>query len=101
MGSPLSSSSSRSGVALSPSRYCAAVRSTCEYCGAPWVSELQTQTDLTAADIGRLGGGRDDDWTGRRVIVAVLNTAARKLPDLCRDVPSESLMLVVDECHRA
>ncbi|MCW2620681.1 MAG: hypothetical protein JWL64_283, partial [Frankiales bacterium] len=68
---------------------------------AQWVAELLAQTDLTRADIGCLGGGRSDDWDGRRVLVAVLNTAARKLPDLCRDLDPSSLMLVVDECHRA
>lgn len=65
-----------------------------------WVEELLNQTDLRIDEIGRLGGGRDDDWTGRRVLVAVLNSAAQKLPELCRDCEQE-LMLVVDECHRA
>lgn len=65
-----------------------------------WVEELLLQTDLRPAEIGRIGGGRDDDWTGRRVLVAVLQSAAQKLPELCRGVEHE-LMLVVDECHRA
>lgn len=65
-----------------------------------WVEELLRQTDLRPSEIGRVGGGRDDDWGGRRVLVAVLNSAAQKLPELCRDIQHE-LMLVVDECHRA
>lgn len=66
-----------------------------------WVHELLTQTDFTKADIGRLGGGHADGWQGRRVLVAVLNTAARKLPELSRGIDPGSLMLIVDECHRA
>lgn len=65
-----------------------------------WVEELLRQTDLRADEVGRIGGGRDDDWSDRRVLVAVLNSAAQKLPELCRDREQE-LMLVVDECHRA
>jgi superfamily II DNA or RNA helicase len=68
---------------------------------AQWVRELISQTDLTADDIGRVGGGRGDDWRGRRALVAVLNSAARKLPELCREIDPASLMLIVDECHRA
>lgn len=65
-----------------------------------WVDELLRRTDLRASDIGRVGGGRDDTWADRRVLVAVLNSAAAKLPDLCRDLGPE-VCLVVDECHRA
>lgn len=66
-----------------------------------WFQELLSQTSLTRAEIGRRGGGHRDNWSGRRVLIAVLNTAARELPDLCRDVDPAALMLVVDECHRA
>jgi superfamily II DNA or RNA helicase len=66
-----------------------------------WYHELLEQTNLTKADIGRVGGGHKDGWAGRRVLVAVLNTAARTLPELCRGLDPASLMLVIDECHRA
>ena len=65
-----------------------------------WVEELLKQTDLRPDEIGRIGGGRDDDWRGHRVLVAVLNSAASKLPELCAGRGSDT-MLVVDECHRA
>lgn len=65
-----------------------------------WVEELLRQTDLRPSEVGRVGGGRDDDWSGRRVLVAVLNSAAQKLPELCRGLEQE-LLLVIDECHRA
>jgi len=64
-----------------------------------WVASLLQHTTLTKAQVGVLGAGRKDSFEGRRALVAVLNSAARKLPELARDL--RSLMLVVDECHRA
>jgi superfamily II DNA or RNA helicase len=64
-----------------------------------WVAVLVKQTSLTRSEIGTLGAGKRDSFEGKRALVAVLNSAARKLPDLARG--AQPLMLVVDECHRA
>ncbi len=64
-----------------------------------WVGILQRETTLKKSEIGLLGAGGKDSFEGKRVLVAVLNSAARKLPDLANSV--SSLMLVIDECHRA
>lgn len=68
-----------------------------------WREELLTRSNLPPTAIGLLGGGADasfDDST--RIIVAVLNSAARKLPELVRSAGvGASVLLIVDECHRA
>lgn len=64
-----------------------------------WVVSLTNNTTLIKTDIGIMGAGRRDTFEGKRALVAVLNSAARKLPDVARNVGP--LMLVVDECHRA
>jgi superfamily II DNA or RNA helicase len=64
-----------------------------------WVASLIENTTLKKGEIGMLGAGRRDTFDGKRVLVSVLNSAARKLPDLVRNV--KPLMLVVDEAHRA
>jgi superfamily II DNA or RNA helicase len=64
-----------------------------------WVTSLTRHTSLTRPDIGMLGAGRRDDLEGKRALVAVLNSAARRLPELAST--AQPLMLVVDECHRA
>jgi len=68
-----------------------------------WREELLTQGNLPANAIGRLGGGQDDIFDDRtRILICVLNSASRKLPDLVRQSGfGPSLLLVVDECHRA
>src|SRR5690606_474950 len=47
--------------------------------------------------------GSDGDFShNTRVLICVLNSASRKLPDLVRNASvGGSLLLVVDECHRA
>jgi superfamily II DNA or RNA helicase len=64
-----------------------------------WVTTLLRETTLTKTEIGMLGAGSKDNFEGKRALVSVLNSAARKLPDLASAV--SPLMLVVDECHRA
>lgn len=64
-----------------------------------WRDVLRRHTDLAASDIGVLGGGSRADFGRHRAVVAVLNTAAKRLPELAAGVPN--VMLVVDECHRA
>jgi superfamily II DNA or RNA helicase len=65
-----------------------------------WASVFAKHSHVPASDIAILGGGkRVADLGKARVIIAVINTAAKKLPALAGELPD--VMLVVDECHRA
>jgi superfamily II DNA or RNA helicase len=64
-----------------------------------WQAVLERFTNLNGAEIGFLGAGGSATFAEHRAIVAVLNTAAKRLPQLAR--PAQPLMLIVDECHRA
>ncbi|WP_319462722.1 DEAD/DEAH box helicase [Micromonospora sp. RTP1Z1] len=64
-----------------------------------WQVALQRYTSLVPSEIGLLGAGKQEDFGSRRAIVAVLNTAAKRLPALAQ--AAQPLMLIVDECHRA
>jgi superfamily II DNA or RNA helicase len=50
-----------------------------------------------------VGGGADDQFNESvRILVCVLNSASRKLPEQLRHTKyGEHLLLIVDECHRA
>jgi superfamily II DNA or RNA helicase len=65
-----------------------------------WLDTLVTRTVLGRADVGLLGAGSRDGLIGKRALVAVLNSAARHLPEMARQVAGD-LLLIVDECHRA
>ncbi len=64
-----------------------------------WVATLLRETTLAKSEVGMLGAGSRDTFEGKRALVAVLNSAARTLPDIARGV--SPIMLVLDECHRA
>lgn len=64
-----------------------------------WTDVIRRHTDLSDDQIGLLGAGGKADPDRHRVVVAVLNTAAKRLPELARG--AQPLMLVIDECHRA
>lgn len=64
-----------------------------------WIEELARHTTLRADEIGLMGAGGKGSLDKHRALVAVLNTAAKKLPEMSRG--QDSLMLIVDECHRA
>jgi superfamily II DNA or RNA helicase len=64
-----------------------------------WRESVLLHTHIQRAEIGILGAGKRDDFVGHRVLIAVINSARDRLPELARDV--SELMLVVDECHRA
>ncbi len=68
-----------------------------------WYSEIAKTSNLSQSCIGFLGAGRFDSFTaGARFIIAVLNSASKKLAqDVRRSGVSDRLLLVVDECHRA
>lgn len=64
-----------------------------------WIHVLLERTTLDRKEIGLLGAGKRDSLEKFRVLVAVLNSAARRLPEMSATTPR--LMLVVDEVHRA
>ncbi len=66
-----------------------------------WASLLLGKSNLPAAAIGCLGGGRADALAGPvRILIAVLNSASTKLPAMARKLGAP-LLLIADECHRA
>lgn len=68
-----------------------------------WRDELLTRSNLPTSAIGLLGGGEDAVFNARtRIIIGVLNSASRKLPAIVKEAGvGASLLLIVDECHRA
>ena len=70
---------------------------------AQWREEFAARSNLPSEAIGLLGAGSDETFTDdTRILICVLNSAARKLPELVRKAGvGASLLLVVDECHRA
>jgi len=68
-----------------------------------WREELLSKSNLPESAIGLVGGGSDDTFSEQtRVLICVINSASRKLPELVRKAGvGSSLLLIVDECHRA
>lgn len=68
-----------------------------------WREEIAARSNLPPSAIGLVGGGSDDAFDpDKRILICVLNSAARKLPELVRQSRvGSSLLLIVDECHRA
>lgn len=68
-----------------------------------WREEIATRSNLPSNAIGLLGGGYDDAFDpDKRILICVLNSAARKLPEIVKEARvGGSLLLIVDECHRA
>jgi superfamily II DNA or RNA helicase len=68
-----------------------------------WCAELAVHGNLPESMIGLMGGGNDDGFCeSTRVLICVLNSAAKKLPAEVEKVGvGADLLLIVDECHRA
>lgn len=64
-----------------------------------WRDAVALHTSVPPGEIGLLGAGGQDDFGSNTVLISVINTAAKRLPELARS--AQPLMLVVDECHRA
>ena len=64
-----------------------------------WIDVVTGYTTTPADRVGLMGAGGNDTLADHDVLVAVLNTAAKKLPKESAD--QQPLMLIVDECHRA
>lgn len=65
-----------------------------------WRKVILANTRLEPDEVGALGGDHKDDLRDKRVLVAVLNSAAEHLPSAAASLTGE-LMLIIDECHRA
>lgn len=68
-----------------------------------WYDQVMHQSNLPVAAIGRLGGGFQDSFSDQcRFLIAVLDTAQRKLPEaVARQGHGDRLLMIADECHRA
>ncbi len=68
-----------------------------------WREEFAAHSNLPASAVGLMGGGHNDHYSDKiRVLICVLNSAAKKLPDeVQRSAIGNDLLLIVDECHRA
>lgn len=68
-----------------------------------WREEFASHSNLPLNAIGLMGGGHNDSFDERiRVLICVLNSASKKLPDIVDKAGvADSLLLIVDECHRA
>ncbi len=68
-----------------------------------WYDQLVSTSNLPPNAIGRLGGGHKDSFAdGRRVMIAVLDSAQKELPAMVEQTDvGDQLILVADECHRA
>jgi superfamily II DNA or RNA helicase len=64
-----------------------------------WVDAIVEFTDVPREQIGLLGAGGRDTFEDHRALVCVINSAAKRLPDLARGL--DTLILIIDECHRA
>jgi superfamily II DNA or RNA helicase len=64
-----------------------------------WREAVIRYTSVRAEDVGLLGAGGKGSLQSHRILIAVLNTAAKKLPEMAAG--AQPLMLIVDECHRA
>ena len=64
-----------------------------------WTANIARFTDIRRDEVGVLGAGSSDDFNSNRILVCVVNTASKRLPKLAGE--ADSLMLIVDECHRA
>ena len=68
-----------------------------------WYEEIKEKSNLPEDAIGFLGAGYEDNFNENqeRIIICVLKSAAKKLPNIVEEKLGSKLLLVVDECHRA
>lgn len=68
-----------------------------------WYDEFRQRSNLPPHSLARLGGGyRETFGSDVRVLIAVLDSAAKELPRMVTSAGiGDHLLLVVDECHRA
>lgn len=67
-----------------------------------WFEEIVDKGNLPASAIGRIGGGYKEDFSqGKRILIGVMASAYKELPDIVeRGGIAKQLLFVADECHR-
>lgn len=67
-----------------------------------WYSAIVDGSNLPQSAVGRLGGGYSETFSSdARVLIAVLASARKELPQLIEDAQiSDHLVFIADECHR-
>ncbi|MCI0724327.1 MAG: DEAD/DEAH box helicase [Acidobacteria bacterium] len=68
-----------------------------------WADEFAQHSNLPNGSIGFVGAGHSDNFgDSTRVLICVLNSAAKRLAMLAENAGvGKDLLLIVDECHRA
>ncbi len=68
-----------------------------------WREEFAAKSNLPPEAVGLMGAGHDDAFDESvRVLICVLNSASKKLAGVVKQAGvGGSLLLIVDECHRA
>jgi len=68
-----------------------------------WYDEIIEKSNIPAQFVGRLGGGYQDSFSnGKAILICVLASASKKLPQLVSSAGiGSNLFLIIDECHRA
>src|SRR5262245_27941953 len=68
-----------------------------------WREVLAQHSNLPTSSIGLMGGGYADVFDDQtRILICVLNSAAKKLSEaIAKSGVGQNLLLLVDECHRA
>ena len=67
-----------------------------------WLSHLKERSNLPESAMGLMGGGGNADFKGDcKILICVMATARKKIPEIVKGQAVDSLMLIVDECHRA
>ena len=67
-----------------------------------WYDEIIDRSNLPPTAIGRLGGGYKDDFSNdTRILICVLVSASKKLPEIVKNADiGKNLLFIADECHR-
>ena len=66
-----------------------------------WYDMIRDHSNLPARSVGRLGGGQSATFDeATRILIAVLASGRKKLPELVDEDVGRHLLLVGDECHR-
>lgn len=68
-----------------------------------WYEEIISKTNIVPTIIGKLGGRYNEGFgKNRRILICVINSAQKKLPDFVEKCGcNDRLLLIIDECHRA
>ena len=65
-----------------------------------WKNTIMDLSSISESEIGILGGNQNDSLVTKRILIAVINSAYKKLPKMTQNIDNK-IMLLVDECHRS